>query len=92
MSYQIRYTGACVVKQNKKYRKPNLKLAIAICSALLFIGLLQIESVRNFLIPGNPEVTKSAFKSFTQELRAGEKLSDAAAVFCRQIIESDAVE
>lgn len=92
MAYQIRYTDTSMVKQERKIRKSNVKVAIIICSALILAGILQIKSVQNFLIPGDPEVTKAALSSFAQELRAGERFSDAAAVFCRQVIESDVVE
>lgn len=92
MSYQIRYTDTSMVKQDKKIRKPRVKLVILVCSVLLLVGLLQIKSVQNFLIPGDPEVTKAAFTSFTQELRAGERLGDAITTFCRQVIESDTLE
>ena len=92
MAYQIRYTDASMVKQDKIVRKPNVKLAIFACFALLLVSLLQIKSVQNFFIPGDPEVTKAAFTSFTQELRAGKRLGDAITTFCRQVIESDTLE
>ena len=92
MAYQIRYTDASMVKVDRKNCKPNVKVAIFICSALMFAGILQIKSVQNFLIPGDPVVTKAAFASFTQELRAGERLGDAIATFYKQVIESDSIE
>lgn len=92
MAYQIRYSGAAMVKEVKKPRKMNIKIGIIVCLALMFIGLLQIETVQNFFIPGDPQSTKAAFSSFTNELRAGEPFSDAAAVFCRQILQGEDIE
>lgn len=92
MSYQIRYSGNAMVKKEKIYRKPNMKLAIIICLTLALVGMFRIEVVRNFFIPGDPKVTKAAFSSFTQELKNGKRFSDAVAVFCKHIIESDTLE
>ena len=92
MSYQIRYSGNAMVKKEKIYRKPIVKFAIIICLALSFVVMFQIEAVQNFFIPGDPKVTKAAFSSFTQELREGKRFSDAAAAFCKHVIESDTLE
>ena len=92
MSYQIRYTDASVVKQVKTHHKRRTKLTIALCVILLLVSMLRFDSVQNFLIPGETNVTKAAFSLFTQELRDGKKLSEAIEVFCRQVIESDILE
>ena len=92
MSYQIRYTDASMVKQVKTHHKRRTKLAIALCVIMLLVSLLKVDSVQDFWIPGETDVTKMAFSSFTQELREGKKLSEAIAVFCRRVIESDILE
>ena len=92
MAYQIRYTDSSVIKEQKINNVVGSKWIVGFSIAFLIGGILQLESVKNFLIPGNPKVTKAAFSSFTQQLRDGEEFYDAAAVFCRQIIESDTLE
>ena len=92
MAYQIRYTDKCIMKEIKSYRKPLYKWIIGVCSILLLGGALRFQAVQDFLIPGDPDVTRAAFSSFTRQLQEGERFSDAATVFCRRIIESDELQ
>lgn len=91
MSYQIEYSSSNIVKKPVPIKKRKLGALISVVAVLLVAGLLQIETVQNFLIPGDAEVTKTAFYTFTQALEEGEPFPDAAAAFCRQLIERDAV-
>lgn len=45
------------------------------------------ETLREFLLPGDPVVTAAALQDFTQALKAGESLSHAFTVFCQQVID-----
>ena len=91
MSYQIEYSNSNIVKKPVRIRKGQLGVLISLVAFLLVVGLLQIEAVQNFLIPGDAEATKVAFYTFTQALEEGDPFPDAAAAFCRQLIERDAV-
>ena len=92
MSYQIRYSDMSFTKKPIKSKKPLYKWITVLAAMMASAYMLQLETVQNFLIPGDPDVTKSAFASFTKELREGERFADAVAVFCREVIESDRVE
>lgn len=92
MAYQIRYGDMAIIKETKQARKPFMKWIAALCGVLFLALMLRLKPVQDFLIPGDPDVTRAAFSSFTQELRNGEGFRDAAAVFCRQVIESDTLE
>ena len=92
MAYQIRYTNNSVNKVKKGYPPVYVKYVLGVFAVILIAVILHLQPVQNFMIPGDPEITRAAFHSFTRELREGERFQDAAAVFCRQIIESDVIE
>jgi hypothetical protein len=92
MAYRIRYSDISFTKKPIKNARPFYKWITIMAVIVASVYMLQLEAVQNFLIPGDPEITKSAFASFTKELREGERFSDAVAVFCREVIESERVE
>lgn len=92
MGYAILYEP----ELNKKLKIPNQnqKKILRICAlaacALLVILCLQAPVrtvIRDFLIPGDPDVTQSAFAQMVTDIRAGEPFSDAVTVFCQEILE-----
>ena len=72
-----------------------------ICCFLIFFlffcfstGFLYPEkwiAASDFLTPGDPEVTKSAYREFASQLKEGGSLSEAAAVFCQIIVDGAAL-
>lgn len=92
MAYQIHYTDREVITKRRFEIKPMLKWIAGCCVVIALTWLLQLERVQNCFIPGDPDVTKAAFSSFTQELKNGEGFYDAAAVFCRQVLEAGSFE
>ena len=92
MAYQIRYSDMSFTKKPIKSKRPLFKWITILAAIMVMVYMLQLEAIQNFLIPGDPEITKSAFASFTKELREGERFADAVAVFCMEVIESDRVE
>ena len=92
MAYQIQYTNNSANKVNERYSQSYIKYIFGIFLLIFVAAMLHLQPVQDFLIPGDPEITRAAFETFTQELGEGERFRDAAAVFCRQIIESDIIE
>ena len=95
MSYQIVYNSNDTKKTtliNRKKRKP---LAIVIVAILLF-GVLKFSSWDNplwdYLIPGDANVTRSAFQNFTDSLKNGDPFSDAVFTFCDTVIQGATLE
>ena len=89
MSYQIRYGCGSAIKEINHASKMNMgwkRFAAVGCAAIISIALLSHEKVQQFLIPGVDSVTKQAFAVFTEALRNGEPMIDAAEAFCREII------
>lgn len=80
---------------NKKLKIPNqnrkllLRAGVLAVCAVLVVLCLQApvrEVIRDFLIPGDPDVTQSAFSQMVSDIRAGESFSDAVTVFCQEIL------
>ena len=92
MSYKIRYKPA--VKMEKKIglvlRNHRVKFAVAAGSILLLIFVVYNcgDTLREFLIPGDTDVTEAAFSELGNNLRDGVSVKDALTVFCLEIIEN----
>ncbi len=89
MSYRIEYGGGNAV------RKPGRGNRLPVLTAgafLLFLLLTQAfwpegsAALRDFLIPGDSEVTTQAFSAMSEDLCEGIPISDALMAFCREIL------
>lgn len=89
MAYKIQYTP----QNNRRYPLTikNIQIewgrwltVLLIITAALW---LRLKGVPDFLIPGDPVVTKSAAEMLFEEIRAGESVNDAVAVFCKEILD-----
>ena len=91
MGYTIRYEnkGDKIISRssNKRFRYTWLIVLSGII--LMSIALTKStdpETIKEWLIPGNPMVTKAAFSLMIDELREGESFTDAVTTFCNEII------
>ena len=88
MSYTIHYTPQddyrypVKEKRNGKFFK-SLLLTVLVLSFMLWIG---ISGMPDFMIPGDPEVTKSAVAEMIAQMRSGMPMEEAVTVFYRQVI------
>lgn len=86
MGYQIRYndtSGMLVI--NKKTGRKNKGVMILLVSIILAATV--IMAVNGYLIPGDASVTKSAVKTFQQEIKRGEDIGKAFTAFCKEIVD-----
>lgn len=93
MGYRIQYGQTMkkiVVPEHNCNRKQTVAFPIFIVSAVLVTVLLlgKVEAVRNFLIPGNADVTEAALAALVNDLRGGEPIGDAITAFCTEIIDN----
>lgn len=92
MGYTIQYGSTGKLEGNwlshqKKRKAHKAKwIVLSILGLALFFSL-KSEAVQNFLIPGDPEVTKAAFLQFTEDIKGGEQFQNAVYTFCREIID-----
>ena len=96
MGYKIQYsqTGESARVEIKKQKKNNqLRNMIIVCVLVIFCFALYMVNVNeivllDYFLPGDPEVTRAALKSFADNLKLGIGFYDAVTAFCREIIEN----
>lgn len=93
MAYKVQYTP------QDDYRYPSVKRQVGRrrgrAGLLLLVGLLVVlilcNGLPDFLIPGDPHITKTAASEMVISMKSGTPVKDAVFVFCRQIIEGAGV-
>lgn len=90
MGYCIEYQKGTAVKKRRGEKRQWGWLTAAVLAAVIFasVRIAGYDRVKQFFIPGDPEVTQSAFHGFVEGIRGGTGLSESFAVFCREIIEN----
>lgn len=92
MAYKIDYNCFSMHKKKIRNHVSAVKTISVIAILLIVFALFYIGDVQEFMIPGDPDVTKEAFAVFTEDLESGVGFQDAALSFCRQIMAYDIVE
>ena len=88
MGYRMEYgTGNhdAVFHRIGNGRKRTLAMVI-IVAALLLGGYFCRNKIVDYLLPGDPDATRKAIRVFVNELREGERATDAFEAFCKVII------
>ena len=91
MAYTIQY--GLPARTEAVWAAGNRKRKRWIFTVLCIIGVLSgilfgPEDLQNYLIPGDPNVTRLAFAQLTEDIRQGDKIGEALTAFCREIIEN----
>ena len=92
MAYSIQYDP----EYNSRFPiKPFNKVWTKLASYLLIVSVLILclfgyarETVKSWLLPGDPTVTEDALISMVEDIRAGEPIGDAITAFCLEILEN----
>ncbi len=91
MAYSIAYSPETskkfptgVKSRNKSWWFLAVGLATVLAIACYCTDVL--GTVRDFLIPGDPEITQSAMRDFIADIRDGEAVGSAFTAFCKEII------
>lgn len=92
MSYSVTYGQDFFAQPKVRKRKTVRNISVFVLTLLLAAALLGVSkirtTVRNFLLPGNGEVTADAVESFAGNMKSGMPFEDAAEVFCQQILQN----
>lgn len=93
MSYKVLYkpTGKLEVKTQlwrKKYSKGVLCALVAVIMLAIASYSNIYDSIRNFIIPGDDDVTQAAFAEFGNSLKEGVGIGEALTTFCQEIIDN----
>ena len=86
MAYQIHYDTIKIKHEKKAKKKYPLILA---CALGLIVGLHLsggAQRMQTALLPGDPDVTKSAIAELVEDLDEGDSFSEAFTVFCQKIV------
>ena len=92
LGYSIEYGASGTFEtrwqtNRKKRRKAVVTMFLLGIITLVLIFSGRIKAVQDFLIPGNPEITRAAFTQFTEDIRQGNRFDDAIYTFCKEIID-----
>lgn len=91
MGYQISY-GSVKTKRPEVGRKLGRRwLLLILCAAALVFGI-QVsvigQTLWNWILPGNSEVTSAALDTMVESLKQGDSVGEVVTAFCREIIEN----
>lgn len=88
MAYKIQYSpekAHCYPSVTNRVKFKVGKWVILLL-ALAAAAWMRVNGIPDFLIPGDPTVTRTAATTMIDELRAGVSMSDAVTVFCKEIL------
>ncbi|MBE6926737.1 MAG: hypothetical protein E7461_07835 [Ruminococcaceae bacterium] len=88
MAYKIDYipVGKCRYLQKHKVSRWMLPSVCTVSLLIVFFALTVRYGSTDWLLPGDPAVTKAALTELIENLKAGEQFSDAVTAFCREVI------
>ncbi len=92
MAYKIDYipVGRRQYATNRKIPNWVISSAIILSLFVAFLALTVRYGSADWLLPGDPNVTKAALTELIEELKAGEQFGDAVTAFCREVIHGGA--
>ena len=62
--------------------------AVILALLAVFFAVSMQRGSTDWLLPGDPTVTKAALTELIEDLKAGEHFGDAVTAFCREVIQS----
>ena len=88
MGYHMEYgTGKDDAVFHRMGNKNSRILIVAVVMAILLVTCyFQKDRIMDFLLPGDPAVTKNAIDVFVSEIKEGERMTNAFASFCKVIV------
>ena len=89
VGYKIEYspeTAYCYPQRNV-CKKQNIGRWICLLILVGAILWMRVYGIPDFLIPGDPVVTRSATAAFMDDLSEGVSVNDAVTAFCRIILD-----
>lgn len=93
MGYHIQY-GKTIVRTAilspsiDKKKRPIWILILLVITVLGYTIQSNRDILRDYILPGDPEITAAAFGSLVDGIRQGENFGDAVTAFCLEIIEN----
>lgn len=88
MSYKIQYSPETSSLYPQSAARKPLRIKHWMMAAITIAAALWIHfyGVPDFLIPGDPKITKAAASAMVGEIKNGAALGDAVTTFCKMIL------
>ena len=93
MGYKIEYspeTAHCYPQRNTP-QKRNIGRWFCLLLVIGTILWMRVNGIPDFLIPGDPIITKSAAVTLMDDISDGVNVNDAVTAFCRTILDGAGV-
>lgn len=89
MSYKIQYSPetSSHYPQCGSKKSINLKRWLTVVMVVAAVLWMRLYGVPDFLIPGDPEVTKTAASVMVDEIKNGATVGNAITAFCKTILD-----
>lgn len=94
MSYKIEYASELDRKYPSQKKAHHVKWGNIILISFVILGALwlRMNGVPDFLIPGDPNVTRAAAAVMVEQIQAGGSVGNAVTVFCKEILDGAGYE
>ena len=88
MGYRICYIPEDSGRYPKVKKRRHIRWDKVCIWVLLLVAAfwMKVNGVPDFLIPGDPEITKQAVDIMLTEMKQGESIEDVVLVFCESIL------
>lgn len=88
MAYKIQYSPETGKRYPQTRKRRHVDAGRWVCLLLIVAAALwlRLNGVPDFLIPGDPDITKAAAAMFVDEIQNGSSVNDAVTVFCKEIL------
>lgn len=89
MSYKIQYSPETAylypkIAQKRRFRAGRWIIAAGVIAAALW---LHFQGIPDFIIPGDPAITKAAASALVVDIQNGTDVGDAVTTFCKAILD-----
>lgn len=84
MEYEMNTPVTYTTKKVRKRQRGNPRQLVVLG---LIIALIALCTMTDVLVPGDAEVTKTAMNQLLSNVRNGEQVVDAFAVFCQTVLQ-----
>ena len=88
MAYKIHYSPESKARYPVKIETQHFSFLFWLTTVIVLASVIWIRfnGLPDFLIPGDPQVTKAAASMMIDKMQSGSTLNDALTVFCKEIL------
>ena len=88
MSYHVEYNPELKIRYPFQRKKKRISIIPIVILGCLAVVLMTKAHVLRFLIPGDPDITTTAFNGMVERIEKGIPIGDSLVAFCEEIIEN----